>query len=115
MKNNKPLARYILIIILIPLLTLFILPVLSIPASASEQNYCTADGELVVITEMVSCATDADGTECTSYYMNETTKCPNGCDNVTRSCNPAPFQVNLIMLIVALLIFTLLGLLIKRR
>ena len=105
--------RYIIAgIILITMLALF---VVIDPVDALEQSYCTVDGEFVEISEITTCTTADDVTSCSVYFQNETTNCPNGCDNVTRSCSPPAYQINIVMIIFGLMVMGLFAIMLKRR
>jgi len=105
-------TKYIIGIALLLCLTLtFLMPI----ANATEEDYCTSSGNFVDITDKTTCKTVDGTTTCTTYYVNDTTNCPYGCDNVTRSCSPPPFQANLLMIILVLIIMASLGIIIKGR
>jgi len=105
-------TKYIIGISLVVLL----FAMLFIPsAAATEENYCTSANDLVIVTNITSCITDAGVTTCKMYYSTDVTNCPYACDNVTRSCNPPPYQVNLIMIGIAAVIMLTIGMIIKRK
>ena len=62
------------------------------------EDYCI-HGNLISEAVLSSCKTDVLGTTCNYYTINQTTNCPYGCDNVTKSCMPPKYETNMILIL----------------